>query len=289
MKTNIIKVGLMASVAASLFMAGSVFAQEANGPRRPDMAAGGPQGDMQGRGMRGGPQGDMQGGGMRGGPQGDMQGGGMRGGPQGGGMRGGPQGDMQGGGMRGGPQGGDSMRMVIRQLDLTEDQKAKLQELMKGNREKAQRQMTDMAALQKKLQAAVEAGDEAAVTAAGQELGKAIVEGAKIRMQERKAVEAILTPEQREKATKLRKEMEEKMAAGGPGGMRPPRPEGEEGGDRPPPPEGEPGGDRPPPPEGEPGGDRPPRPEGDAGAQRPQRQKGGNAAGGQRPQRPPME
>jgi translation initiation factor IF-2 len=283
MKTNIIKVGLMASVAASLFMAGSVFAQEANGPRRPDMAAGGPQG----RGMRGGPQGDMQGGGMRGGPQG--------------GMRGGPQGDMQGGGMRGGPQGGDSMRMVIRQLDLTDDQKAKIQELMKGNREKTQKQMTDMAALQKKLQAAVEAGDEAAITAAGQELGKAIAEGAKIRMQERKAVEAILTPEQREKATKLRKEMEEKMAAGGPGGMRPPRPEGEEGGDRPPPPEGEPGGDRPPPPEGEPGGDRPPppegepggdrppRPEGDAGAQRPQRQKGGNAAGGQRPQRPPME
>ena len=226
MKTNMIKVGVMASLAASLFMAGSLFAQEAgnNGQRRPGMAAGGARGGQQG-GMRGGP-GMAPGGGQQGGP--GMEQGGMRGGQQGG-----P-----------GMQGGDAMRMVIRQLDLTDDQKAKIQELMKGNREKAQAQMTAMAALQKKLQAAVEAGDEAAITAAGQELGKALAEGAKIRLQERKAIEAILTPEQLEKATKLRKEMEEKMAANP--GQRPPRPEGEAGGDRPPPPEGEPGGDRPP-------------------------------------------
>ena len=68
-----------------------------------------------------------------------------------------------------------------------------------------------MGDLHRKLQDAVDAGDEAAAQAAGLEIGKATGAVAVLRIKAKKETDAILTPEQKAKSEELRKEQKARM------------------------------------------------------------------------------
>jgi len=118
-----------------------VLAMSFYGYAKPANPGGGEGGPAGGPGMMGGPGGGGGGGGMMGGPGGGMRGGGGGGGMRGGGGRGGP---MAGGGA--GPSSKAQLVNLVAKLDvltakplevkLSEDQKNKIREKLKGLDEK---------------------------------------------------------------------------------------------------------------------------------------------------------
>ncbi len=108
-------------------------------------------------------------------------------------------------------QPGSRMEFIGRELNLTDDQKAKIKAIVEGQKGEMEKAVKARGELQKKFQAAVEAGDAAAAKAAAQEIGADMAENAAKRIELKKAVEAVLTPEQKAKGEELRKARQEKM------------------------------------------------------------------------------
>jgi Spy/CpxP family protein refolding chaperone len=106
---------------------------------------------------------------------------------------------------------GQPGEMIARELGLSQEQKAKIQEILKAHREEIGTAMKAAGELHKKFQVAVEAGDEAGARAAAAEIGKAMADGAAKRIAVKKEIEAVLTPEQKAKGEELRKAHQAKM------------------------------------------------------------------------------
>ncbi len=112
----------------------------------------------------------------------------------------------------GGPMGG----MMLRGLDLTDEQKAKVKEIMDLSRTNVEPVMASMKENHQKMNAATAGGafDQAQVEAIAAEQGtlmaKMIVEKQKAKSQ----VFAILTDEQKAKATEMRSKFEERTKDG---------------------------------------------------------------------------
>ena len=123
------------------------------------------------------------------------------------GGKGGPGCDEQG--MQ---QGGCPLMGMGKELNLTDDQKAKIKAIMEGQKDEFQKSMKAGEVLHAKMQEAVEAGDETAAKAAAEAIGKDMGETAAKRIAIRKQVEAILTPEQKAKGEELMKARKAKMA-----------------------------------------------------------------------------
>ncbi len=116
------------------------------------------------------------------------------------------------GGKRGG-FGHRRMGMIFKKLDLTEEQKTKAQEIVKGAFEKNKGTFDALKANREKMKAATASGafDEAAVTAIASEqaglMSQMIVEKERTKSQ----IFAILTDEQKAKAVEFEKQFEDKM------------------------------------------------------------------------------
>ena len=126
-------------------------------------------------------------------------------------MRGGngPMGGAPMMGGRGGP--GMMMGMMAKELNLTDDQKAKLKVIMDGAKDKVGEAMKNREGLQKKYEDAIEAGDEATAKAAVDAIAKDMADNAAKRIEIKKQIDAVLTPEQVAKSEELRKAHKAKM------------------------------------------------------------------------------
>jgi periplasmic protein CpxP/Spy len=113
-------------------------------------------------------------------------------------------------GKRGGHHRGG---MMLRGLDLTDDQKAKVKEIMGASKAKAQALRESLKANRRKMDAATANGafDEAQVSALAAEKGnlsaQATVERARVKSQ----IFAILTDEQKAKASEMRSRMKDRF------------------------------------------------------------------------------
>ena len=126
-------------------------------------------------------------------------------------MRGGngPMGGAPMMGGRGGP--GMMMGMMAKELNLTDDQKAKIKAIMDGVKDKVGDAMKSREGLQKKYEDAIAAGDEATAKAAVEAIAKDMADHAATRIEIKKQIEAVLTPEQVAKSEELRKAQKAKM------------------------------------------------------------------------------
>jgi Spy/CpxP family protein refolding chaperone len=110
-------------------------------------------------------------------------------------------------------QGAQELRLAIHKLDLTEAQRAQVQEILQRHREGTR------AAVQKTMAARRTVGDaatatpvdEAAIRAAAQAFGESEAELALLRARVRAEVWDVLTPDQRAKAEQMRTEYRERV------------------------------------------------------------------------------
>jgi len=106
---------------------------------------------------------------------------------------------------------GEMNDMLAAKLGLSEEQKAKAREIRTTQRSEMEKTWKGMGDLHRKLQDAIDAGDEAAAQAAGLEIGKATGAVAVLRIKAKKETDAILTPEQKAKSEELRKAQKARM------------------------------------------------------------------------------
>jgi protein CpxP len=132
-------------------------------------------------------------------------------------------------GMRGGPGGPFGLAgLALRELGLTDTQREQVKAVMESHRDEQQAIGDRMQTARKALHDAIAADtfDEAAVRAAGAEVGAVEADAAVLQAKIRAEVIALLTPEQVKKAKELRSEIENRMKDGRGRGMRPhPRPQ----------------------------------------------------------------
>jgi Spy/CpxP family protein refolding chaperone len=114
--------------------------------------------------------------------------------------------------------------LMLRQLDLTEEQQEKIKSIHETN-QKAMQEARE--AVQKAMQALRQAvedeGDEETVNTAAAAVGKAMGQRAIMRIKSQKAVKAVLTEEQLKKMEELKekaKACREAFGDDGPGGFR---------------------------------------------------------------------
>ena len=110
-----------------------------------------------------------------------------------------------------GGRGQNMMAMMAKELNLTDDQKAKIKEIMDTQKGKVGEAMKNREGLQKKYMEAVDAGDAAAAKAAVDAIAKEMADNAVTRIEIKKQIDAILTPEQKVKGEELRKAHQAKM------------------------------------------------------------------------------
>jgi len=101
---------------------------------------------------------------------------------------------------------------LAEKIALTSEQKSKISEITAGQREGMEKVRQDLSGKHRKMQDAVEAGDEAAATAAAAEIGTAMGNGAVQRIKLKKLTDAVLTPEQKAKSDDIHKEQKERMS-----------------------------------------------------------------------------
>jgi Spy/CpxP family protein refolding chaperone len=127
---------------------------------------------------------------------------------------------------------GMDVTAMFQGLDLTEEQKTKMQEIQKGSAEKTQAaQQAQMTAMMKLNGVANSGGSEADIRAAAADLGKAMGEVYVIRAGNVSAMKALLTAEQKAKFDEQAKQRQEQMnqmgQMGGGRGQRGPGQDGE--------------------------------------------------------------
>jgi len=188
------KIMVLAGLLAVVLWSGSVFAAAQDDGGRPSMNAPGP-------GMPGMPP-------MPGGP-------GMGSGAPG--MRQGP----------GGPDG--IMGAIMHKLDLTDEQREKIETIMDENHAKTSAARRTVEKARKALEEAVSSdADEAAIRKAATALGTALGDEAVLKVKTMKEIKAVLTPEQIKKLDELKTEMKSRPLRpmqGGQGGQKA-RPQG---------------------------------------------------------------
>jgi len=113
-------------------------------------------------------------------------------------MRGGMMGDMQG-------------RMMMQQLDLTEEQQAKIKAIQEENRTQMQDARKAVQEANQALQEAIESGTDDQIMAAGKALGEAYGKEGVLRAQTQRKINAVLTPEQQAKMKELKTQMRDRM------------------------------------------------------------------------------
>lgn len=128
-------------------------------------------------------------------------------------------------GMRHG--GGRGMMMGLRQLNLTDEQKAKVKEIIEANRATMEPIRDAMRANHEKLAAMKGTFDEAAVTPVATEQGNLMAQMIVARQKVKSEIFAILTDEQKAKAEQLQQQMKERFRKG-PGFGRPDAPKTDE-------------------------------------------------------------
>jgi len=138
-------------------------------------------------------------------PQDDQDGPPMRQGPGGQGMR-----PMPGGpGMGQGPGGADGvMGAIMQKLDLTEEQREKIETIRDDNHAKTSAARRAVEKARRALEEAIAANaDEAALHKAATTLGNALGDEAVLKVKTIKEIKAVLTPEQLKKLDELKAEM----------------------------------------------------------------------------------
>lgn len=132
-------------------------------------------------------------------------------GPRGGGQ--GAPGTDRGmrGGMMGGGMGGDMQGRLMQQLDLTEEQQAKIKAIQEENRPQMQEARQAIQKANQALQEAIEDGTDEQILAAAKALGEASGKEGILRAKTGRKVNAVLTPEQQAKFKELRTQMRERM------------------------------------------------------------------------------
>jgi len=113
-------------------------------------------------------------------------------------------------GIGGGPGVCPMPLMILRQLDLTDEQVEAINEALKENKEKAEAARKAVAEATKALHEAVIKGDEAGIREAATNLGKAIGNGAVLRASTMTSVKKVLTDEQREELEELTAKLKER-------------------------------------------------------------------------------
>lgn len=111
-------------------------------------------------------------------------------------------------GMRGGEQG---VMMMLRRLDLTSDQQAKVKEILDANKGTVQPIREQLKANHEKLAALGGNFDEGQVTAIAKEQGDLMSQMIVARQKVKSQIFAILSDEQKAKAEQLRQEMKERF------------------------------------------------------------------------------
>jgi len=124
----------------------------------------------------------------------------------------GPRGGGQGApgaprGMRGGI-GGDRL---MQQLDLTEEQQAKVKAIQEESRPQMQEARQAIQKANQALQEAIEDGTDEQILAAAKAVGEASGKEGVLRAKTGRKVNAVLTPEQQAKFKQLRTQMRERM------------------------------------------------------------------------------
>ncbi|MBW8016284.1 MAG: hypothetical protein FVQ82_08865 [Planctomycetes bacterium] len=199
----------------------AIAADEQNDRRRPPRDGRardqrGPRDAQPGRGARGGYGGGAGGRGMgspegipgrgMGGP-GGMMGGGM----MGGGMRGmGMMGGGYGGGMMGGGMQGLIPNMILRRLQLTEEQSKKFEAIEKKHTKKKLQLSTQHVTLKNKLEDAVDKADKETIVKIAKEMGKNIGDTALLKVAGKNSLKEILNEDQLKMIEKFNKQMAER-------------------------------------------------------------------------------
>lgn len=117
----------------------------------------------------------------------------------------------------GGP--GSAMRMrdgmggdrLMQQLDLTEEQKAKIKAIQEENQAQTQQAREAIRAANQSLREAIDEGTDDQIIAAGKALGEAYGKEGVLRAQTQRKINAVLTPEQQVKMKELRAQMQQRM------------------------------------------------------------------------------
>jgi len=109
-------------------------------------------------------------------------------------------------------QGAQELRLAIHKLDLTEAQRAQVQEILQRHREETRAAVRRTMAARRTVGDAATATpvDEAAIRAAAQAFGESEAELALLRARVRAEVWDVLTPDQRAKAEQMRTEYRER-------------------------------------------------------------------------------
>jgi periplasmic protein CpxP/Spy len=129
----------------------------------------------------------------------------------GGERRGGMMGKGPGvGGMRDGGPG--AIALPLRQLNLTEQQRAQVRSIMESHQQEFRANGERMREAHRALHQVVTAPtvDESAIRAASSNLAEVMADGAVLRARVHSEVYALLTPEQRQRATELRQQFEQR-------------------------------------------------------------------------------
>jgi len=127
----------------------------------------------------------------------------------------GPRGGSQGDpgvprGMRSG-MGGDMQTRLMQQLDLTEEQQAKIKAIQEESRPQMQEARQALQKANQALQEAIEDGTDEQILAAAKAVGEATGKEGIVRAKTGRKVNAVLTPEQQAKFKQLRTQMRERM------------------------------------------------------------------------------
>jgi Spy/CpxP family protein refolding chaperone len=107
--------------------------------------------------------------------------------------------------------GGRGMMMGLRQLDLTSDQQAKVKEILDANKGTVQPLREQLKANHEKLAALGGNFDEGQVTAIAREQGDLMSQMIVARQKVKSQIFAILTDEQKAKATQLQQQMKQRF------------------------------------------------------------------------------
>jgi protein CpxP len=110
-----------------------------------------------------------------------------------------------------GMHGGPGAMMMLKRLDLTSDQQAKVKEIFEANKGTVQPIREQLKANHEKLAALGGTFDEAQVTAIAKEQGDLMSQLIVARQKVRSQIFAILTDEQKAKAEQMRQEMKQRF------------------------------------------------------------------------------
>jgi len=132
----------------------------------------------------------------------------------------GPRGGQGEPGGYGGPRmgGGEMTGRLVQMLDLTEEQKEKIDAIQEECRPKVEKAREAIREAQQALEKAIEEGSDEDIMSAAKKVGEALGKQGIVRAQTQRKIKEVLTPEQLKKWEELKTQMRERMQQRGPRG-----------------------------------------------------------------------